>query len=625
MGMKNGKSGCGMEIEDYVLTATENESAHMERPLEKKWFDIFWYVLLILIFILMARVTYLTIIKGGYYQELSKGNSIRSLVIKAPRGRIFDRYGSLLVSNIPSVDIVAIPFDLPEDGEARKFLAQKLANLIKINEGEVIAKIGVVENKSINPILVKESITQDQMLLFLEKEGDFPGIRIEKTAVREYADSVIFSHILGYEGKVEKKELENNPDYLFTDYIGKNGIEKTYESDLRGTHGALQVEVDARGNVKREVGIINPKSGSDLILSIDAQLQKKLYDTLSAHLEKARVKTGAAVALNPKNGEVLALVTLPSYDNNLFSQKISQGQYLELINNPDKPLFNRVISGEYAPGSVMKPVTAIGALAEGVITPSTIINGMGGVLRIGSFSFRDWKTHGPSDVRLAIAESNDIFFYLIGGGYGNIQGMGIDRMKKYYNMFGYGNLTGIDIPGEANGFIPDKQWKMDTFGEKWYVGNDYHASIGQGYITATPLQIANSIATIANGGTRYQPHIVSQIRRSDAAVIDIAPKISGKVNVSSEFLQISREGMRQAVTEGTAQQLKDLSVKVAGKTGTAQFGGDKKVHSWFASFAPYDNPEIVMAILMEGKNEDNISPVPITKEVYDWYFNRDKK
>lgn len=614
--------GRGMEIEDYVLTATEKESSHMERPLEKKWLDVFWYILVFSFFILFVRATYLTVIKGSYYQEISKGNSVRSIVIKSPRGRIFDRYGSPLVNNVPSVDIVAVPMDLPAEGEELNGLAKKLAFLMGMNEGEIVAKITAIKGKSINPVLIKENITQDQMLLFLEKSEELPGIAIEKTAVREYIDSSIFSHILGYEGKIEKKELEENPDYLLTDYIGKQGIEKTYEDKLRGVHGALQVEVDSMGNMKREVGVINPDPGSDLILSIDAGLQKKIYDSLSSNLEKAKVKTGAAVAINPRNGEVLALVTLPSYDNNLFSQKISQGQYLDLINDPDKPLFNRAVSGEYAPGSVVKPVLALGALIEKVINPSTIIDGMGGVLSIGNFSFRDWKAHGPSDVRTAIAESNDIFFYHIGGGYGNIEGLGMSRMKKYYNMFGYGSRTGIDVPGEAGGFIPDEQWKLDRLGERWYVGNSYHASIGQGYITATPLQIANSIAAISNGGTLYRPRIVSQIRKSTGETISIEPEILKKVEISDETLRISREGMRQTVTDGTAQQLKNLEVEVAGKTGTAQFGNEKKTHSWFVSFAPYTDPEIVMAILLEGKSEDQVSAVPVTKEIYEWYFSR---
>lgn len=623
--LKKRKKMSGMEIEDYLLTATEKEAAHLERPMEKRWLDFFWYAIMVFLALLSARVFHISVVKGTYYKEMARGNSVRSLVIKAPRGKIFDRFGTPLVNNIPSVDVVAVPADLPKDAEELASDVKHLSDIIKINDGEILGKIGGAKPKSLSPILIKEDITQDEMLLILERWEKLPGISLEKTAVREYIDSSIFSHILGYEGKIEKKELEENPGYLLTDYIGKQGIEKTYESSLRGVHGASQVEVDSLGNPKRQVGIVNPEPGSDIFLSIDSDLQKKLYDSLTTTLEKTKVKTASAVVLNPKNGEVLALVNLPSFDNNLFAKKISQQQYLDLINNPDNPLFNRAISGEYPPGSTVKPVIASAALSEGVITPSTVISGLGGRLNIGSFSFGDWKVHGASDVRTAIAESNDIFFYTVGGGYGNIGGLGMSRMKKYYNLFGFGNKTGIDLTGESDGFIPDEKWKMEKFGEKWYVGNSYHASIGQGYITATPLQVANSVAAVANGGKVFRPHVVSRIKTFDGQQKNIEPEIISDTKISPDIIKVVREGMRQTVTAGTAQYLKNLEVQVAGKTGTAQFGSEGKTHIWFASFAPYENPEIAMVILVEGVGDESSSAVPVTKEVYEWYFARSKK
>ena len=243
------------------------------------------------------------------------------------------------------------------------------------------------------------------------------------------------------------------------------------------------------------------------------------------------------------------------------------------------------------------------------------------MLRLGSYTFGDWKAHGPSDVRTAIAQSNDIFFYTVGGGYGNISGLGMTRMKKWDNLFGFGNATGIDIGGEATGLIPDEQWKLDTIKEKWSVGNSYHAAIGQGYVTATPLQLANYTAAIANGGTLYKPHLVSQIRKSDGSVINIDPEIIRSNFVSPDVLNVVREGMRQTVLAGTAQPLKDMPIAIAGKTGTAQFGvGGKQEHGWFISFAPYDNPQIAMAVLVEGAGEGFTSALPVTKDVYQWYF-----
>lgn len=611
----------GLEIEDYVLSATEKEAARMEKTLEKKWFGYLWWCLLFFVSMLGARVVFLTVIKGAYYQNVSKGNSIRSIVIKAPRGKIFDRAGIPLVNNIPSIDAVIIPVDVSKDFEKKQQVAQKTAEVLKMDSGEVMAFFENNKNsKSLDPVLLRENIEHEQALRLLELGGELNGISIEKTAIRDYSDGPIFSHILGYEGKIEQKELDQNDGYLLTDYIGKQGIEKSYESFLRGKHGANQIEVDSMGNTKREVGIVNPQPGNDLIMSIDSALQKKIYDSMIGVMEKTNTETAAAVAIDPRNGKILALINIPSYDNNLFANKISGNQYVQLINDPNKPLFNRAISGEYPPGSTIKPIISAAALSEGIISPSTIIDSLGGRLYIGSFSFGDWKVHGPSDVRTAIAESNDIFFYTVGGGYGNIEGLGMTRMKKYYDLFGFGEKTGIDIGGEASGFIPDEQWKLNKIGEKWYIGNSYHASIGQGYVTATPLQIANYTSAVANGGTLYRPSLVSEIKDSGGEVKKIQSEILRSDFISPDVMKVIREGMRKVVTDGTAQPLKDLPVEVAGKTGTAQFGTEDKTHGWFVSFAPYENPEIAMVVIAEGGGEGHSSGVPVTKEVYQWYF-----
>jgi len=619
---KNSKQFSGLEIEDYVLTATEKEASRMERTLEKRWFEFLWWFMIFFVVVLISRVLFLTIIKGSYYQEVSKGNSVRSIVIKAPRGRIFDRSGIPLVNNVPSIDAVVIPVDIPRDSKKTKEMAEKISTILNINVGDIWAILESNANsKSLNPVLLKENIEHDQALLILENGNELPGISIEKTAIRDYADGPIFAHILGYEGKIKQSELDQNQGYLLTDYIGKQGIEKSYEKYLRGIHGADQIEVDSMGNTKRSVGIINPKAGSDLIMSVDADLQKKIYDSINGILEKTKTKTASAVAIDPRTGQVLAMVNVPSFDNNLFANKISNGQYANLINDPEKPLFNRAISGEYPPGSTIKPAISVAALSEGVISPSTIIDGLGGMLRIGSYTFGDWKVHGPSDVRTAIAESNDIFFYTVGGGYGNISGLGMNRMKKWYNLFGFGESSGIDIGGEATGLIPSEQWKLDNIKEKWSLGNSYHASIGQGYITATPLQLANYTAAIANGGTLYKPHLISQIKKSNGEVVDIKPEIIRSDFVSRDVLNVVREGMRKTVLAGTAQPLKDMPVEIAAKTGTAQFGvGAKQEHGWLVTFAPYENPEIAMAVLVEGAGEGFTSALPVTKEVYQWYF-----
>lgn len=614
----------GTEIEDSIMTVTQKEKAIIETPFTQNGLRTGWIFMAIILALLAARVFYLDILRGNYYADLSRGNRIRLLTIKAPRGKIMDKFGSVLVSNIPSMDVVIIPSDLPENPDDRKREAEVVAGVLDMDLGNVETALEGQNRKSTDPVLLKENITEDQALILAEKDKGMPGINVENTAIRSYESGTIFAPIIGYDGKITRAELEGNAGYSLTDYIGKTGLEKYYEKDLKGKNGAKQVEVDSAGNSKKNLGSIEPIAGNDLFLNIDEGLQKKLYDSLSSVMEKTATRTAAAVAIDPRNGGVLALVSLPGFDNNLFAEGISSDDYGKLIADKNLPLFNRVISGEYPPGSTIKPAIAAAALSEGTITPETIINGQGGSINIGGFRFGDWKAHAPSDVRTAIAESNDVFFYTVGGGYGGIQGLGMDRMKKYENLFGLGSLTGIDLPGEATGFIPSEQWKLDKIGEKWYIGDSYHCAIGQGFVTVTPLQLANYIATVANGGTLYQPRIVNRIQKNDGTAENIPPTVIRKDFISSEVMRVVREGMRKTVTDGTAQPLKNLPVAVAGKTGTAQFGSDGKTHGWFASFAPFDNPEIALVILAEGGGEGHSTGVPVTKEVYDWYFNRNK-
>lgn len=615
-------SAKGEEIEDSIMTITEKEAAVIETPFKKRGLDMIWYLIIFTMILILGRVFYLDVIRGQYFSEVSRENRIRSVIEKAPRGNIFDKFGNSLARNVPSIDAVLVPYYLPKDAAKRKKTASLAAKILDMDQGNVEVMIESQDRESLDAFLLKENITQEQALIISEKEKDLPGIMLDKTAIRSYESSSIFSHIIGYDGKITREELEKNKDYLMTDYIGKTGLEKSYEKELKGEYGALQVEVDSLGKVKRSLGVINPKPGNDLILNVDEELQKKLYDSLSSVLENSGTKTAAAVAINPQTGGILALVSLPSYDNNLFARGITDEEYSEIVKNKNLPLFNRVVSGEYPPGSTLKMAVASAALSEGTITPSTIINGLGGRLSIGNFSFGDWKAHGPSDVRRAIAESNDIFFYTVGGGYGNIEGLGMSRMKKYENLFGFGDPLGIDLPGESGGLIPDEQWKLDKIGEKWYIGDSYHSAIGQGFVTATPLQLANYVATIANGGTLYSPRIVNQIKNADGEEKIISAEIIRSNFISKDVMKVVREGMRQTVESGTAQTLKDLPVAAAGKTGTAQFGTEDKTHAWFVSFAPYDNPTIAMTVLVEGGGEGHSSAVPVTKEVYQWYFSR---
>lgn len=614
----------GAEIEDSIMTVTQEEKALVETPYRRRGLNGLWYFMAAAIVVLAFRVFFLDVIMGEYYGDLSRGNRVRSLVIKAPRGKILDKFGNSLVANVPSTDVVIIPSDLPGEYAERISLARTLSGILQMEEGDIETAIESQNRKSLDPVLLKENISQDEALILAEKAKSLPGISLENTAIRRYENSVIFSPIIGYDGKITREEMAKNPGYSMTDYIGKTGLEKYYEQELKGKNGAKQVEVDSLGNIKKNLGNLDPQAGNALVLNIDEELQKKLYDSMAGVLEQTGTKTAAAVAIDPRSGGVLAMASLPSYDNNLFAEGISNEDYQKIISDENLPLFNRVIAGEYPPGSTLKPAVAAAALSEGTISKDTKVVDSSGAINIGSWRFGDWKTHGTVDVKSAIAQSCDVFFYSVGGGYGNIPGLGMDRMKKYENLFGLGNRTGIDLPGESSGFIPSEQWKMDKIGEKWYIGDSYHAAIGQGFVTVTPLQLANYISAIANGGTLYEPHIVNRIKKGDGSLENVNSKIIRQDFISADILDIVREGMRQTVTGGTAQTLKDLPVAAAGKTGTAEFGGEGKTHGWFVSFAPYDNPEIAMAVLVEGGGEGHSTAVPITRDVLEWYFTQHK-
>jgi penicillin-binding protein 2 len=327
--------------------------------------------------------------------------------------------------------------------------------------------------------------------------------------------------------------------------------------------------------------------------------------------------------MNPQNGAILAMVSQPSFDNNSFSLGIKQADYDTLKNDPDTPLLNRAISGEYPSGSTIKPIIAAAALEEKIITPSTGFLSTGG-LRVGQWFFPDWKAggHGWTNVTKAIAESVNTFFYYIGGGYEDFVGLGVERIGQYLRAFGLGQPSNIDLTGESSGFVPTAEWKKQTIGEPWYIGDTYHLAIGQGYLLVTPLQVANYTSAFANGGRIYKPRVVQEILNNDGSVYEVKePKIIAENMVSPENIETVRQAMRQTVVSGSAQSLKSLPVAVAGKTGTAQFDSRKPSHSWFTGFAPFDNPQMVLTVLVEEGGESTDSAVPIVKDFWQWYFS----
>jgi penicillin-binding protein 2 len=518
---------------------------------------------------------------------------------------------------------------LPKEEAERNIIISRIEGIFGKKENEIKNLLASANFFSFEPILIETGLDGEKALVLEAEINDLKGFNLEKNLQREYTYSSYLAHILGYVGRMNEQDIKDHPDFFATEIIGKDGIELQYDQILRTLPGRKETEVDAVGRIIKEVSHNESTRTKGLLLSIDISLQQKLYDELAKAAKKFGATNASAVALDPRNGNVLALVSLPGFDNNFFAKGISQSDYTELINDPNQPLFNRAVSGQYPPGSTIKPFIGAAALEEKIIKPKQTINDTGDLV-IGNqynpdvvYRFPDWKVHGPVDIYSAIAQSCDVYFYHIGGGYGDFAGLGVDRIEKYLKQFGFGGLTGIDLPAEKNGFVPNKTWKKEEKKENWFVGNTYHLSIGQGDLTVTPLQMAVFTAAIANGGTIWQPKIVDKIMDSEKNIInDIQPQGRAVDFISKSNLEIIRNAMQQVVLAGSAQYLKTLPIEAAGKTGTAQTVPGKEPNAWFTSFAPFENPEIALAILIEEGKEGSSAAVPVAKEVLEWYFNR---
>ncbi|MEA1937411.1 MAG: penicillin-binding protein 2 [Patescibacteria group bacterium] len=621
----NRKDNNETELEEIFAGPMQEEVNKVENLINKKNIKITEAIFFAILFALFLQAAYLQIIKGDYYAKKSERNYTRTTAVKSPRGIIYDRNQNQIVFNVPVFDLVIIPYDFFKEKDK---ISEKISNLSKVinsNKNDFDKKIKGIEPSSYQPFLILENIDKEDALIFEEKIKDIDGVELEKSSIRNYIDGNYFSNIVGYNGRINENELKKHSDYLPNDMIGKNGLELIYEKQLRGKYGKQEIEVDSFGRKIKIIERENCEPGNNLVLNIDAGLQKKIYDELIIITEKLETKNGAAVvAINPKNGAVLALVSFPSYNNNLFAGGISDSDYYRLLSDEMKPLFNKAVSGEYPPGSTIKPLIGAAALQENIISPSRIIVG-GEAIYIGSYRFLDWKAHGSVNLVKAIAQSCNIYFYTVGGGYGGIEGLGIKRIKNYANLFGLGNTLGIDIPEEGAGLVPDKEWKKNVKNEKWYIGDTYHVSIGQGDILTTPLQVAVYTAAIANGGKLFQPQVVNKIIDLNSEVVeDLEPKIIRENFIDLENIKWIQKGMRENVISGSGRALANLAVEVAGKTGTAQYARNKKTHAWYTAYAPYDDPEIALAVLIEGGGEGHAAAVPVAREVLGWYFGEDK-
>jgi len=561
---------------------------------------------------LFSRVFALQVIQGAEYRRKSEENRLRFQVAQAPRGIIYDRNGKVLAKNLPGFRIIWDPTVVPEGTTGRRTLMEesgepnwgKMSQLLNLPLDELRRKIEEAKSRG-TPVVLKSPASRDEVVSVETTFSNFPSVKTEISPLRHYPYGKLFAHTLGYVGEADTGDA-------VTGLVGKSGLEKEFDLLLRGKPGKKLLEVNVLGEGEREVAAREPVAGLPLWTSLDLELQKVSYEALSWGIKRSGATGGVVVAQNPQTGELLALLSLPSFDPNQFVSGMSKSAFGKISADPRKPLFDRAIAGSYPPGSVFKLVTATGALEEGVIGPKTIID-CPGAISVGSFVYRDWKPEGLGKISLvdAIGKSSDVFFYTVGGGRGTIKGLGAERLAHWARLFGFGQLLGIDQPGEAAGLVPDPEWKRREKRESWYLGNTYHMAIGQGDLLVTPLQINTMVTAIANGGKLLRPTLI----------LGHGPEIIRENFASPATLDWVKEGMKAACRPGgTAYPLFTFPIAIGGKTGTAETGTGKATHAWFSGFAPFDHPQIVLTVFLEGGGEGSHDAAPVARKILDWYL-----
>ena len=600
-----------------------------EVPLKETMSYMLFGIFFILAAVLFAKSSYFQILQGKKLYTEAENNKGSINLIMPERGIIYDKNMTQLVLNSPAYDLVCdrAHFSFSSDEISKEI--QNIADAAGLSLQDITDKI---QNTDSSDVLISDNIDRQNLLLLESKINNFQGCRIQQNTVRDYVYGPVFSQVLGYTARINKDEYSNSAGYTINDYIGKTGLEKYYETHLRGKPGQSRPENSATNSKSESQIIMQPESGDNLVLNIDADLQKQLYDAMSKTFEKMGAKKGAAVAMDPRTGAVLALVSYPSYDDNAFAKGISQADYSKIANDPYQPLFNRAIGAKYPTGSTIKPFEASAALQEKIISPDKEINDLGYILVHSQYDpnvvyrYGGVQPHGWVDMRKAIAVSSNIYFYTVGGGYEDQQGLGPTRIKKYLSLFGWADKTGIDLPGEFSGFIPDPNWKKATKGQSWFVGDTYNLAIGQSDLETTPLQVATAYCAIANGGTLYKPQIVNKIVSGDSSktIQEFSPQVIRSGFIDSANLEIVREGMRDGVYKsyGLSKSLSDLPVQVAAKTGTAEIGLADKYNVWSSVFAPYDNPQIVLVVTAESVNQLGAVTLPVAHDVLQYYFSK---
>nr|HID14404.1 penicillin-binding protein 2 [Anaerolineae bacterium] len=618
--------------------------------------------------IFSLRLWNLQFVRGEYYRARADRQRLRLVTIPAPRGIIYDRDGTSLVRNVPSFNVTLIPAYLPDDEDEAEAVLIRLAVLLDmpyttagVQGDEDGLREMVKEAKDTGalyrPLVIKRGVERDTALLVAQEAMTLPGVSVEIEAVREYPYGPLVSQVLGYLLPIPEEKEEEYVAQGYdpaTDRVGVAGVEATYEEVLQGKKGERVIEEDVLGRMIRVVEErATPVPGDNVYLTLDLDLQRFVEEALRRGMTQPNVNSprGVAIVMNLQTGEILALVSLPTYDNNLFAQGISAQDWQRLNDDPHRPLLNHAISDGLPPGSTFKIVVAAAALQEGILTPDTHLTCPGTIVVPNKYYPNDpgraqpfycWNRagHGSLDIVGGIAHSCDIFFYQVGGGFEKtgFEGLGVERIARYARLFGFGEPTGVELPAEIGGLVPTATWKRLTVGENWSTGDTYNLSIGQGYLSVTPLQMLNAVNVVANGGILYRPRIVHHLADAQGnEVQSFEPEIIRTLPISPENWSLIQQGMEGAVAYATARRAQIEGLRVAGKTGTAQFcddialemgicgvGLEQPTHAWFAAFAPVDKPEVSVIVFLYNGGEGSVAAVPVARDILEYYFSRDE-
>lgn len=604
------------DIEEAIAAG---ETEVIELPLSESALRLLGFVMAAAAIIAGGRLWYLAYANGEFYQSRAAANANEVRIIEAKRGLFLDRFGNELVENTSWFNVrLRVNRFIKASAETQAELIQTLEEkklIDAISLKELLEETDIEKNPE---IIIARSINQESLAAL--KHFSPSLLIISEDYLRNYKDGQALSSVLGYVGLVSRGDISKNPEFHINDLIGKNGLELQYDQTLRGKNGRFIIYRNALGEILGEQTAAEPQDGFMVELNVDAEFQEYFYQRFKRTLSSLGRSAGAGIAIDPRNGEILALLSFPDYDANIFSHAGRSEERKKILEDSRKPLFNRAVSGIYNPGSTIKPLVALAALAEGIVSTETRVFSAGFIEIPNPYFpdqpsiFRDWKPHGWVNIHSALARSSNIFFYAAGGGsvpdFENIKGLGISKLKEWWQRFGLGKKTGIDLPGEAEGLLPSPEYKEARTGEIWRVGDTYNVSIGQGDFLVTPIQLLNYIAAIANGGIFYEPRLVKG-----------EPKIIARYDWGSALDEV-RKGMKDAVRQsyGTAYLLSDLPFKVAAKTGTAQTNSGVKANAFFVGYALAEDPQIALLIIVEDIPEGSFVSVPLAKDILRWYY-----